>query len=59
MDSKYTKACIVHDIKYSSHSTICNRHTVSILGRDKGYTFKYSPPPEGVPEGKAQEKSQN
>ena len=26
---------------------------VSVLGRDKGYTVKYNPLPEGVPEGKA------
>ena len=25
--------------------------TVSILGRDKGYTVKYTPSPEGVPKG--------
>ena len=28
--------------------------TVSVLGRDKGYTIKYTPLPEGVPEGKSQ-----
>ena len=27
--------------------------TVSVLGRDEGCTVKYSPSPEGVPEGKA------
>ena len=27
--------------------------TVSVLGRDKIYTVKYNPLPEGVPEGKA------
>ena len=27
--------------------------TVSVLGREEGYTVKYSPPPEEVPEGKA------
>ena len=26
---------------------------VSVLGRDEGYTVKYNPLPEGVPEGKA------
>ena len=26
-------------------------HTVSILGRDEGYTVKYTPSPEGVPKG--------
>ena len=31
-----------------------NLHTVSLLGRDKGYTVKYTPQLEGVPEGKAQ-----
>ena len=29
------------------------KHIVSVLGRDKGYTVKYNPLPEGVPEGKA------
>ena len=28
-------------------------NTVSVLGREEGYTVKYTPPPEGVPEGKA------
>ena len=27
--------------------------SVSVLGRDKGYTVKYNPLPEGVPEGEA------
>ena len=27
---------------------------VSVLGRDKRYTFKYNPLPEGVPDGEAQ-----
>ena len=27
--------------------------TVSVLGRDKGYTVKYNPLPEGVPKGEA------
>ena len=27
--------------------------TVSVLGRDEGYTVKYTPLPEGVPWGKA------
>ena len=31
--------------------------TVYILGRDKGYTVKYSPLPVGVPEGEARENS--
>ena len=26
---------------------------VSVLGRDKGYTVKYNPLPEGVPEGES------
>ena len=29
------------------------RDTVSVLGRDEGYTVKYNPLPEGVPEGGA------
>ena len=28
-------------------------HTVSILGQEEGYTVKYTPSPEGVPEGEA------
>ena len=27
--------------------------TVSVLGREGGYTVKYTPSPEGVPEGEA------
>ena len=30
------------------------KSTVSLLGRDKGYTVKYNPLAEGVPEGEAQ-----
>ena len=37
------------------HSTLSLHWTelyfVSILGRDKGYTIKYNPLPEGVPKG--------
>ena len=29
-------------------------NTVSILGRDEGYTVKYTSSPEVIPEGKAQ-----
>ena len=29
------------------------RHIVSVLGQDEGYTVKYNPLPEGVPEGAA------
>ena len=29
-------------------------YTVSVLGREEGYTVKYTPTPEGVPEGEAQ-----
>ena len=32
--------------------------TVSVLGRDEGYTINYSPLPEGVSKGKAQGKYQ-
>ena len=27
---------------------------VSVIGQEEGYTVKYTPPPEGSPEGKAQ-----
>ena len=30
---------------------------VSVLGRDEGYTVKYNPSPEGVPEGEARRNS--
>ena len=29
------------------------RYTVSVLGREEGYTVKFTPLPEGVPEGEA------
>ena len=36
---------------------VCDRQgledTVSVLGQEEGYTVKYTPPSEGVPEGKA------
>ena len=28
-------------------------HTVSVLGQEEGYKVKYTPLPEGVPEGEA------
>ena len=31
--------------------------TVSVLGQEEGYMVKYTPPPEGVPEGEARENS--
>ena len=45
---------------YQTHAPYCTAGscTVSVLGRDKGYTVKYSPTPEGACEGKAQENSQ-
>ena len=27
-------------------------YNVSVLGQEEGYTVKYTPPPEGVPEGR-------
>ena len=30
-----------------------NMYIVYVLGRDEGYTVKYNPLPEGVPEGEA------
>ena len=35
-------------------SSLLDNSTVSILGQDKGYTVKYTPLPDGVPEGGAQ-----
>ena len=40
----YTILCIPSILHY----------TVSVLGRDEGYTVKYTPSPEGVSEGEAQ-----
>ena len=37
-----------HYITLISHS-----YTVSVLGREEGYTVKYNPLPQGVPEGEA------
>ena len=46
--------------------TLCSSYTlcllprgyiVSVLGRDEGYTVKYNPLPEGVPEGEARANS--
>ena len=39
-----------------SVSTLCN---VSVLGRDEGYTVKYSPLPEGVPDGECLKKQKH
>ena len=40
------------------HSLLaCLGYFVSVLGQDEGYTVKYNPLPEGVPEGEAQENS--
>ena len=41
-------------VKYRSRK---RKHIVSVLGRDEGYTIKYNPLPEGVPEGKARRNS--
>ena len=34
--------------------SLAEKYIVSILGRGEGYTVKYNPLPEGVPEGEAQ-----
>ena len=34
----------------SEYGEVCKWYIVSVLGRDMGYTIKYSPSPEGVPE---------
>ena len=38
-------------VKYTWNKVKVN--IVSLLGRDEGYTVKYNPLPEGVPEGEA------
>ena len=40
-----------HGMAERSRQTTVN--TVSVLGREEGYTFKYTPLPEVVPKGKA------
>ena len=42
------------DVMVTSRVDKVARETVSVLGPDKGYTVKYNPLPEGVPEGEAQ-----
>ena len=37
------------EIQHWQWSVLC---TVSVLGREEGYTVKYTPPPEEVPEAK-------
>ena len=48
--------CVLASIRKSDFGPVvrtlhCN--PVSVLGQDEGYTVKYNPLPEGVPEGKA------
>ena len=43
MQSKFVFLYIVNIANY----------TVSVLGREEVYTVKYTPPPDGVPEGEA------
>ena len=58
----FNTQCAIHTVQYTVwqlHYTECNTsvaaaiHTVSVLGKDEGYTVKYNPLPEGVPEGEA------
>ena len=49
---------VVRNIMLSSASstspvTSPSQYIVSVLGREEGYMVKYTPPPEGVPEGEA------
>ena len=37
----------------NAYINIKYEYTVSVLGREEGYTFKYTPSSEGVPEGEA------
>ena len=46
----------IHNTALNSVLHLLN-YTVSVLGREEGYTFKYTPLPEGVPEGEARENS--
>ena len=45
----------LHDINSKVNISECQLlYNVSVLGREEGYTVKYTPLPEGVPEGEAQ-----
>ena len=46
---------VYEEIKLSGKDAAClwQTYNVSVLGRDNGYTVKYSPSSEGVPKGKA------
>ena len=41
------------DQKIITDEEACKGSIVSVLGREEGYTFKYTLSPEGVPEGEA------
>ena len=41
-------------VEIISASCTAQDYTVPVLGREEGYTVKYTPLSEGVPEGKAQ-----
>ena len=47
----YNVYCEVYCEKCKNQRIQCTAYTVSVLGRDEGYTVKYNPLPEGVPEG--------
>ena len=42
-----------YSLQSSVYGTLCDLYSVSVLGRDEGYTVKYNPLPEGVPKGEA------
>ena len=51
-----THLCRVEEEGYTRNPRVKSRervYIVSVLGQEEGYTVKYNPPPEGVPEGEA------
>ena len=57
MDQQETKAASAgggeHKVQSKDHGAHYGLYHVSVLGQEEGYTVKYTPPPEGVPKGKA------
>ena len=48
-----TASMTVAVVRAEERGKFVHWHLVSVLGREEGYTVKYTPPPEGIPEGKA------
>ena len=49
--SIWTASVVIYFMVVVTHTITC---TVSVLGREEGYTVNYNPSPKEVPKGKAQ-----